>query len=62
MKTTSVRSVGEIVTLAFKGVGLAMPVAAVVLNILGAADLQTQVLLLGIGAACLGIVSLDNEK
>lgn len=62
MKTTSVRSVGEIVTLAFKGVGLAMPVAAVVLNILRAADLQTQVLLLGIGAACLGIVSLDNEK
>lgn len=50
------------VTLAFKGVGLAMPVAAVVLNILGTADLQTQVLLLGIGAACLGIVSLDNEK
>ena len=64
MKTTSVstKSVGEIITLVFKGVGMAMAVAAVVLNILGTASLQTQVLLLGIGLACLGIVSLDNEK
>lgn len=64
MKTTSAftKSVGEILTLVFKGVGVAMAVAAVVLNILGAVSLQTQVLLLGIGVACLGIVALDNEK
>jgi hypothetical protein len=64
MQTTSVstKSVGEIITLVFKGVGMAMPVAAVVLNILGTASLQTQVLLLGIGVACLGIVALDSEK
>ena len=64
MQTTSVstKSVGEIITLVFKGVGMAMPVAVVVVNILGTASLQTQVLLLGIGVACLGIVALDNEK
>jgi hypothetical protein len=64
MQTTSVstKSVGEIITLVFKGVGMAMPVAVVVVNILGTASLQTQVLLLGIGVACLGIVALDSEK
>jgi hypothetical protein len=64
MKTisTSDRAVGKIVTLVFKGVGMAMGVAAVVLNILGSASLETQVLLLGIGVGCLGIVALDNEK
>jgi hypothetical protein len=62
MKTTSTKSIGEIVTLAFKGVGMAMAVAVVVINIMGVANLQTQALLLGIGLACLGIVSLDNEK
>lgn len=39
-----------------------MAVAVVVLNILGAVDLQTQALLLGIGLACLAIAALDNEK
>ena len=64
MQTTSVstKSVGEIITLVFKGIGMAMPVAVVVVNILGTASLQTQVLLLGIGVACLGIVALDSEK
>ena len=64
MKTISVstKAVGEIITLVFKGVGMAMPVAVVVVNILGTASLQTQVLLLGIGVACLGIVALDSEK
>ena len=62
MKTTSNKSVSQIVTLVFKGVAMAMAVAVVVLNILGSADLQTQVLLLGIGLACLAIVSLDSGK
>jgi hypothetical protein len=60
MKTNS--SFGNILTLVFKGVGMAMAVAVVVLNILGSVDLQTQVLLLGIGVACLAIVALDSEK
>ena len=62
MKTTSNKSVSQIVTLVFKGVAMAMAVAVVVLNILGSADLQTQVLLLGIGLACLAIVNLDAGK
>jgi hypothetical protein len=41
---------------------MAVAVAVVVLNILGAVELQTQVLLLGIGLACLAIVSLDSGK
>lgn len=56
------KSVSQIVTLVFKGVAMAMAVAVVVLNILGAAELQTQVLLLGIGLACLSIVALETEK
>ena len=60
MKTNS--SFGNIVTLVFKGVGLAMAIATVVLNILGAAPLETQVLMLGISLACLAIVVLDGNQ
>ena len=62
MKTTSNKSFSQLVTLVFKGVAMAMAVAVVVLNILGAVDPKTQVLLPGIGLACLAIVSLDSEK
>ena len=62
MKTTSNKSFSQLVTLVFKGVAMAMAVAVVVLNILGAVDLQTQVLLLGIGLACLAILTLDAGK
>jgi hypothetical protein len=58
---TSNKSFNQIITLVFKGVALAMAVAVVVLNILGAVELQTQALLLGIGLACLAIVSLDKR-
>ena len=58
---TSNRSFNQIVTLVFKAVALAMAVAVVVLNILGVVALQTQALLLGIGLACLAIVSLDKR-
>lgn len=60
MKTD--KSFNQIVTLAFKGVALATGIAVVVLNILGAAKLQTQTFLLGIGLACLAILTLDTEK
>ena len=61
-KKLSTQSFGNILALVFKGVGMAMAVATVVLNILGVAPLETQVLLLGLGAACLAIVALDTEK
>ena len=54
MKTTSNKSFSQPVTLVFKGVTMAMAVAVVVLNILGAVDLQTQAHLLGIGLAFTG--------
>ena len=41
---------------------MAMAVAVVALNILDSIDLDTQVLLLGIGLACLAIVTLDTGK
>jgi hypothetical protein len=53
-------NVGKIVDLAFKGVGLAMAVAVVILNILKAASVETSVLLLGIGLFCVAIVNLDQ--
>jgi len=55
---TTKKSVGEIVDLVFKGVALAMGVAAVVLNILGVASVQTLTLLLGMGLFCLAVTSL----
>lgn len=56
------KSFNQIVTLVFKMVALAAGIAVVVLNILGTAELQTQTLLLGIGLACLAIMTLDTEK
>jgi hypothetical protein len=55
------KSVGELVTLVFKGLAVAMSVAAVVLNILDVATVETQVLLLGLGLFALAITALDNE-
>jgi threonine/homoserine efflux transporter RhtA len=55
------KSVGQIVTLAFKGIAVAMAVAAVVTNVLGVAAVETQTLLLGIGLAALAITALDSE-
>jgi hypothetical protein len=57
--TTKTKSIGEIITLVFKGLALAMSVAAVVLNILGVASLQTLTLFLGFGLFCLAVTALD---
>ena len=54
-------TISEMVTLVFKAVGLAMGVAAAVLSVLGSAEVETLVRLLGIGLACLGIASLNQE-
>jgi hypothetical protein len=56
---TKTKSVGEIITLVFKGLALAMSVAAVVLNIMGVASTQTLTLFLGFGLFCLAVISLD---
>ena len=55
------KSVGQIVTLAFKGIAVAMAIAAVVTNVLGVVAVETQTLPLGIGLAALAITALDSE-
>lgn len=47
--------VAETIDLALRAVGLAMGVAVVVLTMLGAVDMTTAVMMLGIGLAYLGI-------
>ena len=55
------KSVGQIITLVFKGIAVAMGVAVVVTNILGVTAAETQTLLLSIGLATLAITALENE-
>ena len=62
MKTFYNKSFNQIVTLIFKTVAMALSVTLLVLNILRAGDLKTQVHLFGIGLACMPIVNLDTEK
>jgi hypothetical protein len=57
---TKTKTVGEIIDLVFKGLAIAMSVAAVVLNILGVASSQTLTLLLGVGLFCLAVTSMDK--
>jgi hypothetical protein len=54
------KKIGAIIDLVLKAVGLAMGVAVVVLGILGAAEANTLITLLGIGLFCLGLSTLDN--
>lgn len=57
---TKTKSVGEIIDLVFKALAIAMSVAAVVLNIMGVASLQTLTLFLGVGLFCLAVTSMDK--
>jgi hypothetical protein len=54
-------SLKNIVTLTLKAVGLAMPVAVIVLNSLKVMDLESQVPLLAIGLFCLALVLMQKE-
>jgi hypothetical protein len=54
-------NVGGIVTLALKAIALAMAVAVIVLGILGATTVTTQVALLGIGLFGLALAALQQE-
>ena len=47
--------------LVLKAVGMAMGVASVVLSVLKAVPVETNVLLLGIGVFALGLAALDRE-
>ena len=53
----------KIIVLVFKAVALAMGVVSIVMGFIpDAADLDTQITLLGIGLAALGIASLMKEE
>jgi hypothetical protein len=52
----------KILSLALRGVALAMGVASVVIGVLEAASTETIVILLGIGLFALALDSLDQEK
>lgn len=56
------KKIEAVVALVLKAVALAMGAAVVVLSILKQADLNTLVLLLGIGLACVGVSLLSGEK
>ena len=52
----------QIVQLVLKGVGMAMGVCSVVLSILRAAPVETNVMLLGIGVFALGLAALNQDE
>ena len=52
----------QIVQLVLKGVGMAMGVCSVVLSILRAAPVETNVMLLGIGLFALGLAALNQDE
>lgn len=52
----------SIMPLIFRALGLAMGVAAVVLNLIKAAPLESQALLLGFGVVCLAMAVLVKEE
>ena len=51
---------GAIIDLVLRAVGLAMGVAAVVMSVLGVAEMDTLITLLAIGMFCLGVAALSN--
>ena len=54
--------ISAIVTLVLKAVGLAMGIAVVVLSAVGGLETSSAVSMLGIGLACLGVVSLRPKE
>jgi hypothetical protein len=50
----------RIVTIAFKGIAVAMSVAVIVLNILGTLTVSSAITLLSLGLAALAIASLQD--
>lgn len=54
--------VNQIISLVFKGVGMAMGIATLVLSILGNIENDTAITMLAIGVSCLGIAQLQGKK
>ncbi|HZW02430.1 MAG TPA: hypothetical protein VFF68_00775 [Anaerolineaceae bacterium] len=60
MDTTT--NLSELLRLVFKGIAIAMAVSVIVLNILGVAAAETQIVLLAIGLFAIGLGSMSEEK
>jgi hypothetical protein len=60
METSKTKS--NLINFIFKGLAMAMGIAVIVLNILRAAPVDTQLLLLGLGLACLAISALERDS
>jgi hypothetical protein len=62
-KNMSVKnSVSHIISLALRGIAMAMAVAAVVIGVLKAAPAETTVVMLGIGLFTLALDAMDQGK
>ena len=59
MKTTS-KKVSTIISFVFRAVAMAMAVATIILGILGTAEAETLITLLGIGLFTLALDALDR--
>ncbi|MBQ8796057.1 MAG: hypothetical protein IJZ54_06510 [Clostridia bacterium] len=62
MKNETLRKLFDFIRLVFKAVATAMGVAVVVMSIMGKIDVQSAVMLLGIGLAGSGVASLMTKK
>lgn len=54
-------SIQDMIQMIFKAVGLAMGIGVIVLSITKVVSVETSVLMLGIGLACMGIAMLDQK-
>ena len=61
-KENSNTKMKDLINLIFKAVALAMGIAVVVLNILNQIDVESSIIILGIGVACIAIYLLDNKE
>lgn len=55
------KNVKEMTNLIFKAVGLAMGVAVTVLSIIKKVDINSALIMVGVGLACLGISQFTNS-
>lgn len=62
MKNETLRKLFDFIRLVFKAVATAMGVAVVVMSIMGKIDVQSAVMLLGIGLAGSGVAALMTKK
>lgn len=54
-------SIQDMIQMIFKAVGLVMGIGVIVLSITKVVSVETSVLMLGIGLACMGIAMLDQK-